>query len=135
MSEQPETAIKAVDSLSAYEFHVELNGEVVDGIFSVHGLTSFTLEGEMPPLVISKMVQQDRNNAFNTWTRETMEGGRPTREVAIVAVDEGLETRRWVYHNAYITAISFSDFDTALSELVEERITIRAQRVEEIWPA
>jgi hypothetical protein len=126
--------VKAVDSLSAYEFKVELDGQPVGGIFSVAGLTSFALAGDFPPLVITKMVQQDPNTPFNAWTRASRAGGKPTRNLAIVAMDEGVETRRWVYHSAYITAISFSAFDTASSELIEEKITIQAERVEEIWP-
>ncbi len=128
------TRIRAVDSLSAYEFQIEIDGQPVSGIFAVKGLTSFVLDGDLPPLVITKMVQQDPSTPFNTWTRATMAGGQPTRNLAVVAVDEGVETRRWIYHHAYITAIRFSDFDTASSELVEEQITIQAERVEEVWP-
>lgn len=126
--------IQAVDSLSAYEFQVEINGEPISGIFSVSGLTSFREDDIYPPLVVAKMVQQDPTTAFNVWTRETVAGKTSVRDVAIVAMDEGTETRRWVYKNAYITAIEFSDFDTASSELVEERITLKAERVEEHWP-
>lgn len=135
-----------VDSLSAYEFQVMLDGVVVSGIFSVSGLTSFTLEGERPPLVIAKMVQRDPNTPFNRWIRETLSrksqgpiptpaelGAVPLRELAIVAMDEGRETRRWIYEGAYITQVSYSDFDTSLSELVAERITIRARNVSEQW--
>ncbi|GAB4574580.1 MAG: hypothetical protein Kow0077_21850 [Anaerolineae bacterium] len=125
---------KTIDSLSANEFQVEINGTVVEGIFSVRGLTSFMLDGDLPPLVISKMVQRDPNNPFNVWTRETLKGKRAARDVAIVAMDEGEETRRWVYRKAHITAINFSDFDSGRSELVEEQITIKAAKVEEIWP-
>lgn len=126
--------MKAIDSLSAYEFEVEIDGQSVSGIFSVSGLTSYAGEGDRPPLVITKMVQQDPETPFNVWTRATLAGDRPTRDLAILAMDEGKETRRWVYRGAYITQISFSDFDTASSELVAERLTIRAERVEEIWP-
>jgi hypothetical protein len=127
--------IKAVDSLSAYEFQVEVDGQLAQGIFSVSGLSSFRLEGGLPPLVITKMVQQDTTTPFNVWTRASLDGSKPMRSVAIVAMDEGVETRRWVYHNAYLTAVDFSNFDTGLSELVEEKLTIQAERVEEIWPA
>lgn len=135
MTDQVERAYKEIDSLSAYEFHVELDGQTVDGIFSVSGLASFMLDGDYPPVVISKMVQQHPENAFNVWTRETAAGQKPTRDVAVVAMDEGVETRRWVYRAAYITQIAFSSFDTASSELVEERITIKAEGVDEIWPS
>ncbi|MBN1965256.1 MAG: hypothetical protein JW910_11465 [Anaerolineae bacterium] len=128
------SGIKAVDSLSAYEFTVEINGETISGIFSVSGLTSYREDEIYPPLIIAKMVQQNPNSIFNKWARETVAGKMSVRDVAIVAVDEGVETRRWVYKNSYITAIDFSTFDTASSELVEERVTIKAERVEEHWP-
>ena len=134
MMTAPAVGVKAVDSLSAYEFQVEIDGTVATGIFAVQGLTSFALDGEYPPLVITKMVQQDPARPFNAWTRETQGGGKPTREIAIIAMDEGVETRRWIYRSAYITHIGFSNFDTSLSELVEEQITIRAEAVEEVWP-
>ncbi len=134
MTAKPDTGLKSVDSLSAYEFHVELNGAVIGGIFSVQGVSSFQLEGDIPPLVIRKMVQRDANLPFNVWGRESQGGGKPTRELAVVAMDEGVETRRWVYKGAYIVSVSFSDFDTARSELVEEQVTIKAESVEEVWP-
>ncbi len=134
MTAQPGTGVKAVDSLSAYEFHVEIDGQQVKGVFGVSGLASFVLDGALPPLTITKMVQQDPTTAFNAWTRESMNGSKPTRALAVVAMDEGVETRRWVYHNAVITGIRFSDFDTASSELVEEQVAIQAERVEERWP-
>jgi hypothetical protein len=131
---KPDTGLKAVDSLSAYEFRVELNGATVSGIFGVRGLSTFRLEDDIPPLTIAKMVQQNPALPFNVWTTETLRGHRPTRDIAIVAVDEGVETRRWIYKDAYIVAIDFSDFDTASSELIEERVMIKATSVEEIWP-
>ncbi len=134
MTDKLESAARSVDSLSAYEFQVELNGQIVGGVFNVHGLTSFILAEDMPPVVIAKMVQRDPGLPFNRWIRETLAGGRPTRDLAIVAMDEGYETRRWVYRDAFISRISYSDFDTGLTELVEERVEIRADRVEEIWP-
>lgn len=135
MTDRADSRTRVVDSLSAYEFQVELNGQPVSGIFSVSGLTSFVGEGALPPLTIAKMVQQDPRAPFNVWTRETLNGDRSRRDVAIVAMDEGVETRRWVYRDATISRISFSDFDTASSELVEERIVIQAALVEELWPS
>ncbi len=130
----PATGIKSVDSLSAHEFRVELDGQAVSGIFAVQGLTSFVLNGELPPLTITKMVQHDPTTPFNVWTRASRDGSRPPRDVAIIALDEGVETRRWVYRHAIIEMIQFSDFDSSRSDLVEERITIKADRVDEIWP-
>jgi hypothetical protein len=45
-----------------------------------------------------------------------------------------LETRRWVYQEAWISDIAFSDFDKAHSVLIEERLTIQHSGVEQIWP-
>ncbi|MFP4324050.1 MAG: phage tail protein [Anaerolineales bacterium] len=138
--------IRMVDSLSANEFHLEINGQIATGIFSVSGLTPFSLKVDenskpvsvnFPPLVITKMVQQDPTLPFNAWVREAVEArGQtlPTREIAIVAMDEGIETRRWIYQNAWISEVTFSDFDTALDYLVEEKITLRYGAVVEVWP-
>lgn len=138
--------LRIVDSLSANEFHLEINGQIVTGVFAVHGLTSFKLEVDAagkpvgvryPPLLVTKMVQQDASLPFNAWVREAVQARGtvlPTREISVVAMDEGVETRRWVYHNAWISEVSFSDFDTALEYLVEEKITIQHGGVEEIWP-
>jgi phage tail-like protein len=136
--------IQAQDSLSSNEFVVEISGARVNGVFSVEGLSSYALKLEdgkpvgmdYPPLVITKMVQQDPAVAFNEWTRETVaaRGTRlPTRDVAIVAMDEGVETRRWVYRNCWISKIAFSNFDSELEFLIEEKITIQHGGVEEVW--
>lgn len=137
--------VRSVDSLSANEFAVEVSGERATGIFAVTGLSSYALRMEsgkpvgmdFPPITVTKMVQQDAANPFNKWTRETVaaRGTRlPTRDVSVVALDEGVETRRWVYRNCWISSIQFSDFDTALDFLIEEKITIQHGGVEEIWP-
>ncbi|NDJ86958.1 MAG: hypothetical protein GYB66_13845 [Chloroflexi bacterium] len=137
--------VQSVDSLSANEFYVEVNGQRVSGVFAVTGLSSYKLKMEddkpvgmdFPPIVITKMVQQDPNLVFNQWTRETVaaRGTRlPTRDIAIVAMDEGVETRRWVYRNCWISSIQFSDFDTALDFLIEEKVTVQHGGVEEVWP-
>jgi phage tail-like protein len=143
--QQPSQNVQVTDSLSSNEFIVEINGERISGIFAVTGLSSYKLRMEdgkpvgmdFPPIVITKMVQQNPDLIFNQWTRETVaaRGTRlPTRDISIVAMDEGIETRRWVYRNCWISGIEFSDFDTALDFLIEERITIQHGGVEEIWP-
>jgi phage tail-like protein len=137
--------IQSVDSLSSNEFIVEIAGERVTGVFAVSGLSSYSLKLEdgkpvgleYPSLVITKMVQQDPALQFNQWTRETVaaRGTRlPTRDVSVVAMDEGVETRRWIYRNCWISGIEFSDFDTDKEFLIEERITIQHGGVEEVWP-
>ncbi|MBN1200442.1 MAG: phage tail protein [Anaerolineae bacterium] len=136
-----QSGIKAVDSLSANEFRVEINGETAAGIFGVSGLHIRCVDLEArglvhQPLTISKMVQQNPVLPINQWTRETLANptGKVTREIAIVAMDEGVETRRWVYKDAWISNIAFSDFDTSSDTLIEERLTIQHGGVEEIWP-
>ncbi len=133
--------IQALDSLSANEFRVEINGVSASGIFGVSGLRIRSVDvtvGRLvnQPLVIVKMVQRDPALPFNQWTRETLANptAKVTRQIAIVALDEGVETRRWVYKDAWISEIGFSDFDTSRDELIEEQLTIQHGGVEEIWP-
>jgi hypothetical protein len=135
------TGIKAIDSLSANEFKVEIDGEAANGIFGISGLCTRCVDltaGRLihQPLKITKMVQQDAQLPINRWTRETLANptSKITREVAIVALDEGVETRRWVFREAWISDISFSDFDKGHETLIEERLTIQHSGVDEIWP-
>lgn len=138
----------AVDSLVANEFKVEINGETILGVFRVGGLTTFKLDmqgGETaakqvrPPLQLVKMVQRDANNVFNKWLRETIGTGpghsRPRRTLSVVAVDDGIETRRWTAKGAWISEVSYSQFDTGSSEMVEEIVTIYYDELQESWPA
>jgi hypothetical protein len=82
------------------------------------------------------MVQRDPALPCNQWTRETLTNSttKVTRDVAVVAMDEGVETRRWVFKEAWISDITFSDFDTSSEELIEECLTIQHGGVEELWP-
>jgi phage tail-like protein len=135
------SGVQTIDSLSANEFTVELDGEVVTGIFSVSGLHIRCMDlaaGQLVnrPVTITKMVQQNPDLPFNRWTRETLTSptSKVTRRLAIVAMDEGVETRRWVYSEAWISDIAFSDFDMSSQELIAERITIQHNGVEEVWP-
>lgn len=136
-----ENHIQEVDSLVANEFAVEIDGEVATGIFGVRGLTLFQLDADgvrtKPPFEVTKMVQRDADTAFNKWHKETMKNrdseNRPTRTVAVVAIDDGIETRRWVANNAYITSIRYTDYDTASFEMVEETYTLMYSDIEETW--
>lgn len=138
-----ENTFVALDSLCANEFTLEIDGEPLDGVFRVSGLTTFKLDGEtlkpvQEPFQLVKMVQRDGNNVFNRWLRETTavkNGARPTRTVAVVAIDDGVETRRWTAKNAWIIAVSYSDFNSASFEMVEEIVTIQYESLEESWPA
>ena len=147
MSSQPLPAmvnsIRSIDSLVANEFVLEMDGQPVTGVFSISGLVSFKLDPKQPALVnepfrISKMVQRDPHNAFNTWLRETFqaggEGTRPRRTLTIVAVDNAVAIRRWTVRNAWISEVSYSDFNTASGELVEEIVTIHYETLENGWP-
>lgn len=135
----------SLDSLTANEFAVEIEGERVSGIFRVSGLTPFKLDVKpsltkivRDPFKIAKMVQRDPNSAFNRWlqdsTRSREDIVRPTRRLAIVALDEGIETRRWEVIGAYITEVAYSEFNTGSRELVEEVLTVMYERIEEVWP-
>ncbi|MEL6149734.1 MAG: phage tail protein, partial [Chloroflexota bacterium] len=136
----------AVDSLQGNEFAVEINNEVVSGVFRVSGLVTFDLfpeedddddEEEVEYVTIAKMVQRNANLPFNAWLRETIDAGtsgdRPTRNVAIVAIDDGEETRRWTLKDAYILSVTYSDFDTSSTEFVEEVIDIGYESIIEAW--
>jgi hypothetical protein len=138
---QETSGIRAIDSLSANEFRVEVNGVAATGIFGISGICTRSVDmssGKLvhQPLLILKMVQQDPNLAFNQWTRETLANPttKITREIAVLAMDEGVETRRWVYKNAWISEISFSEFDTSSDALIEERLMIHHEGVDEVWP-
>jgi phage tail-like protein len=136
---------KHIDSLSANEFRVELDGEVVDGIFKVGGLAPFKLEVKQSsalkinkdPITIVKMVRRDPNHPMNRWLRESIATQtdimRVTRTVAVVAVDDGEEIRRWLIKGAWISGVSYSEFDTASGELVEETLTLQWESIETLW--
>ncbi len=135
----------ALDSLTANEFAVEIEGERVSGIFRVTGLTPFKLDVKpsmtkiiREPFKIAKMVQRDPSSAFNRWlqdsTRSREDIIRPTRRLAVVALDEGIETRRWEVIGAFIVEVAYSEFNTGARDLVEEVLTIMYERIEEVWP-
>lgn len=136
-----ENTMVAVDSLVANEFQVEIGGEVLTGIFRVAGLTTFQASGggEHKSLTLVKMVQRDGNNVFNKWLRESVKnaptGQSPTRTLAVVAIDDGIEIRRWIMSGARITSVRYSDFDTGSSEMVEEIVAIAYDTLEEKWSA
>ena len=133
--------MQAVDSLVANEFAVEINGKPVSGIFGVSGLILFQLDSDgkrvKPSFEIIKMVERDASNAFNRWHRDTMQNrnndSHPTENLSIVAIDDGIETRRWTVLGAYIAGIRYSDYDTASSEMVAETYTIMYSEIEESW--
>jgi hypothetical protein len=130
-----------LDSLIANEFAFEINGEAASGIFRVNNFRSFATDEEgnrvKPPFEVSKMVQRDANNSFNTWLRETTSafGEKPRRDVTIVAVDDGVETRRWTAKGAWIKEVRYSPFDSGSFEMIEETYVIAYDDIEESWPA
>ena len=141
------TTLVTVDSLVANEFEVELEGESLPGVFRVSGLVTFKLDGDdehhasrvTAPIIISKMVQRDGNTVFNKWIRETVSAKpgdtRPRRTLAVVAIDDGVETRRWTISGAWIKEVRYSDFDSASSTMVEEIVTIHFDSLDEQWSA
>ncbi len=141
----PQSSIQAIDSLSANEFVVEVDGESVGGVFRISGLVSFKLEvkgtsalkGTKEPFKIVKMVQRDPKNPFNRWLIETVTAKadivRPKRTLSIIAVDDGTEIRRWTVDGAWISEVAYSDFNSGSGELVEETITVQWDDIEERW--
>lgn len=139
--------LQAVDSLTANEFVFLINDEPVSGLFRVTGLVTFKLEVKTTtskkqvyePFKITKMVQKDGHNSFNKWIRETTQARgdivRPMRTLTLVAMDEGQPTRRWVVRDAWISEISYSDFDTASGDLVQEVLNIQHSGIDESWPS
>lgn len=132
---------RTIDSLVANEFTLSVDGQVVTGIFRVVGLTTLKLDADggriYPPVQIVKMVQRDGNTPFNKWLRESVaaETHRPTRTVVITAVDDGTPIRRWSLVEAQISEVSYSEFNTASGEMIEERVTVSVTRIEESWLA
>ena len=82
------------------------------------------------------MVQREADLPANRWVRETLANPRDrvTRSLEIVALDDGVEVRRWVYRDAWISEVTYSDFDSSSDALIEERLTIQHGGVEEVWP-
>lgn len=140
MAAKPEH--KLIDSLVANEFSVEIDGAPISGVFRVIGFTPYTLpvyessgagspKPETKTVMITKMVQRDPQTPFNQWLQEAEKrGAASTRNVSIVTIDDGVETRRWTLKNCVITAVSYSDFDSASMEMVEERITLSYTEVD-----
>lgn len=134
-----------IDSLTANEFAVEVNGERLNGIFRVTGLsplkldvkTTTQLKAIKEPFQIVKMFHRDPANPINAWMRETVAVGvdivRPSRTLSVIALDGGVEVRRWVFKGAWISAVSYSDFNTGSGELIEETLTIQWDDVEIQW--
>jgi len=133
-----------IDSLSANEFEVHLDGERVPGVFRVSGFVPFKLEVRpgmtkivRDPFKLAKMVQRDPALPFNRWIQETLGAKedivRPVRSLVVVALDDGVETRRWTVSRAWISEISYSDFNTSSGELVEEVVTLHYEDIQETW--
>jgi hypothetical protein len=146
LSAGQKTGIRVIDSLSAHEFQVELDGEKISSILRITGFFSFkldvrtttTLKTMQEPFKIVKMVQRNPDAPFNRWIRESTTAKadimRPKRQLAILAVDNGVEIRRWTLTGAWIAEIGYSDFNSGSAELVEETLTIRFDDIEESWP-
>ncbi len=144
MAEETSALVVHIDSLSANEFQVMVDDEQVKGVFRIIGLLPFKLEVKpaltklvREPFKLSKMVQRDPTLAFNQWLRETIDAKddivRPTRTLHILAVDDGVEIRRWTVEGAWISEVSYSDFNSASSDLIEETLTIRYEDITETW--
>ncbi len=144
MADESKALAVHIDSLSANEFEVLLDGVRLQGVFRISGLLPFKLDVKpsltklvRDPFKLSKMVQRDPELPFNRWLRDTVASRddivRPTRLLEILAVDDGQETRRWTVTEAWISEIAYSDFNTGSSDLVEETVTIHYDDIEEKW--
>lgn len=144
--EMTTTAAVHIDSLSANEFEVRLNGEKIGGVFRLSDLVPFKLEVKpsltkivREPFKLCKMVQRDPQLPFNVWLRESIDAKddlvRPTRTLEILAIDDGEEIRRWTVQGAWIAEVTYSDFNTASNELIEETVTIHYDDINETWHA
>ncbi len=141
-----EGTVQELDSLVANEFAIYLDDQKVSGIFRVSGLISFKLEVKTTnslkrvhdPIKVTKMVQRDPMLPFNAWIRDTFAADtdivRPMRTLCIIAIDNEVATRHWTVNKAWISEISYSDFNSASAEMVEETITIRHDGIVESWP-
>lgn len=136
--------VQSVDSLSANEFSVSIDGEVITGIFKLSGLAPFKMEMKpaatrllRDPVRITKMVQRDPAMPVNRWVMETVTAKddivRPIRTLDISALDDGVEVRRWSLKGAYISELSYSDFDSGSGELVQETLVIQYEDVDIVW--
>ncbi len=144
MADETRAIAVHIDSLSANEFEVLLDGERVQGISRITGLLPFKLEVKpsltklvREPFKLAKIVQRDPTLPFNRWLRESIDAAddivRPTRTLEILAVDDGEEIRRWTVKGAWISEVSYSDFNSASGELIEETITVRYDEIGETW--
>lgn len=145
MTDDPNN-MQAIDSLVANEFEVHLDDELISGIFSISGLTTFkldvrvttTIKKMQQPFTIKKMVHRDPEAPFNRWIRDTFAAQddivRPLRTVAITAVDNGVPIRKWIIKDAWISEVKYSDFDSGSSAMIEETITIQYEDIDETWP-
>jgi hypothetical protein len=135
---------RQIDTLAANEFAVEIDGERVTSVFRVSELVAFKLDVKpsltkymQEPFKIVKMLQRDPHLPFNRWVRETIAArddiAHPKRQIAIIAVDDGVETRRWIVKGAWISEIRYSDFNSSSAELVEETLLIRYDDIEVVW--
>jgi hypothetical protein len=134
---------EAIDSLVANEFALEVDGKRVNGIFRISGLTTFKIaygsnQIVNQPFKLAKMVQRDGNNPINRWLRETRAAGenaeRPRRTLTLLAIDDRIVTRRWTIQGAWISEISYSDFNSASAEMIEETLTIYFNQLDEDFP-
>ncbi|MCC6804936.1 MAG: phage tail protein [Anaerolineae bacterium] len=146
MADETRALAVHIDSLSANEFEVLIDGERVQGISRISGLLPFKLEVKpsltklvRDPFKLAKIVQRDPTLPFNRWLRETIDAGddivRPARTVEILAVDDGVEIRRWIIKGAWISEVSYSEFNSASGDLIEETITVHYDSISETWNA
>lgn len=138
--------LQVIDSLSVNEFVLEIEGAPIKTVLRITSFFAFKLDVKtttslkliQEPFKVVKMVERDANAPFNRWIRETTAAQadivRPRRTLALVAIDDGVEIRRWTIKGAWISEVCYSEFNTGSADLVEETITIQYEGIEDSWP-
>lgn len=141
MAEPTGADARSDDGQLASEFALEIDGQRVSGILALRGLVAFRLDVRtttairklQEPFKITRMVQHDPQHPCNVWVRETFEAGedivRPARTLGLLTLDKGEETRRWIVNDAWISEVTYSDFDSSSSDVLEETLTIQYEDV------
>lgn len=135
--------MKLVDSLIGNEFGVELDGQRIDGVMGITNFVTFRKDADgtrhKPPFVLAKTVERDAKSPFNAWLRETLAqrhgADLPRRDLLILAIDDGIVTRRWHIKGAWLHEVRYETFDSSSFEMVAEVFTIGYEDMEEDFPA
>jgi hypothetical protein len=138
-------AVKRMDSLSANEFAVYLEGIPLRGVLRVAEFKPFKLDVKpttalkalKEPFKLVRLVESDPSSPVNKWLVESINAqtdfDRPKRDLTLVAVDEGIPNRQWLVTGAWISEAAYSSFDSSSREFVEETLTIQWDAIKFEW--